>query len=93
MEAGKTLNPYQGLKQEELDKIDVDCSSAGKTLNPYQGLKLDRDSHTGSPRRTNRAGKTLNPYQGLKPRQRQASPRVGLPRAGKTLNPYQGLKL
>ncbi len=40
--AGKTLNPYQGLKRRFM-YCDRDFRFyAGKTLNPYQGLKLDK---------------------------------------------------
>ncbi len=41
LKAGKTLNPYQGLKLNA-DRNFYKCGSlsAGKTLNPYQGLKL-----------------------------------------------------
>ena len=39
--AGKTLNPYQGLKLKNLGHEVVTCwPETGKTLNPYQGLKL-----------------------------------------------------
>ncbi|MEG4354621.1 hypothetical protein QUB42_04095 [Microcoleus sp. Aus8_D1] len=36
--AGKTLNPYQGLKPIKLAKPFL-SGEAGKTINPYQGLK------------------------------------------------------
>ncbi len=39
--AGKTLNPYQGLKQVWHPANPSTYFSAGKTLNPYQGLKPD----------------------------------------------------
>ena len=61
--AGKTLNPYQGLKRIEAASEKRDDKQAGKTLNPYQGLKLAIASFS-VPVAT--AGKTLNPYQGLK---------------------------
>jgi len=41
VKAGKTLNPYQGLKLKLEDGTDA-IGIAGKTLNPYQGLKQVR---------------------------------------------------
>ncbi len=59
-----TLNPYQGLKRNNL-RLIVLLHLVATTLNPYQGLKhclsVALESNV-------RVATTLNPYQGLKPK-------------------------
>ena len=89
MMVGKTLKPYQGLKQHYrvASTATLPARKNPKTLSGIETFRTLR--LTSAPLLL---GKTLKPYQGLK-LSKSAVELGKLKDVTKTLKPYQGLKL